>query len=172
MFLGYPPHIKGYKVYNLQTHKVLISRDVKFLETHFPFSKSTVSPNADSSSHDITHDFIPDSVPSGFTPYIPPHPSSPPPLVTSQNHNTPLPDNFSPDTLSVPDSDSELLISSPDVIPEPSTVSPPVLRRSQRVSVPNVRMKDYYVKLYHNTILPSSSSQYPLCNFVDRKSVV
>jgi hypothetical protein len=40
VFLGYPPGTKGYKVYDLQHHKMVISRDVKFLEDIFPFARN------------------------------------------------------------------------------------------------------------------------------------
>ena len=35
---GYPIGQKGYKLYDIETEKFFISRDVKFLETIFPFS--------------------------------------------------------------------------------------------------------------------------------------
>ncbi|XP_071712351.1 uncharacterized protein [Rutidosis leptorrhynchoides] len=41
VFLGYPAHQKGYKLYNLLTKSTFISRDVLFYEHIFPFSKST-----------------------------------------------------------------------------------------------------------------------------------
>ncbi|GJT45205.1 retrovirus-related pol polyprotein from transposon TNT 1-94 [Tanacetum coccineum] len=48
ILIGYPPGQKGYKLYNLSTHKVIHSRDVVFQENVFPFkepaSLSTPSP--------------------------------------------------------------------------------------------------------------------------------
>ncbi|GJT23280.1 retrovirus-related pol polyprotein from transposon TNT 1-94 [Tanacetum coccineum] len=44
LFIGYPLHQKGYKLYNLQTHSVFVSRDVVFYEHVFPFSASTMLP--------------------------------------------------------------------------------------------------------------------------------
>nr|XP_009784507.1 PREDICTED: uncharacterized protein LOC104232924 [Nicotiana sylvestris] len=38
VFLGYPFGKKGYKILNLQTNNIFVSRDVKFVETIFPFS--------------------------------------------------------------------------------------------------------------------------------------
>ncbi|KAJ0518591.1 putative RNA-directed DNA polymerase [Helianthus annuus] len=37
VFLGYPPRTKGYKILDIQTGKIIISRDTKFFEENFPF---------------------------------------------------------------------------------------------------------------------------------------
>lgn len=37
VFVGYPVHTKGYKVLDLDTRQIVISRDVVFHEHHFPF---------------------------------------------------------------------------------------------------------------------------------------
>lgn len=37
IFIGYPYGQKAYKLYDLVTHKVVISRDVIFYEKHFPY---------------------------------------------------------------------------------------------------------------------------------------
>ncbi|RVW99352.1 Retrovirus-related Pol polyprotein from transposon RE2 [Vitis vinifera] len=49
VFIGYPHGQKGYKVYSLKDKKVLISRDVTFFETEFPYQNglSTTSPSLD-----------------------------------------------------------------------------------------------------------------------------
>ena len=41
LFLGYPYNVKGYKLFDLESHFVFISRDVVFHETIFPYSKGT-----------------------------------------------------------------------------------------------------------------------------------
>lgn len=43
VFLGYPVGIKGYKVYDLDAHKILISRNVIFHENVFPFKSKSDS---------------------------------------------------------------------------------------------------------------------------------
>ena len=43
VFLGYPYGVKGFKVLNLATKKIFVSRDVFFRETVFPFISSTYS---------------------------------------------------------------------------------------------------------------------------------
>lgn len=40
VFIGYPYHVKGYRLFELQTHSTLVSSDVIFHETIFPFSMS------------------------------------------------------------------------------------------------------------------------------------
>lgn len=37
VFLGYPPNKKGYKILSLTSKQIVISRDVRFHEMHFPF---------------------------------------------------------------------------------------------------------------------------------------
>ncbi|KAJ0860142.1 putative RNA-directed DNA polymerase [Helianthus annuus] len=41
VFLGYPRGTKGYKVYDVKNQKMVISRDVKFIETVYPFTNAT-----------------------------------------------------------------------------------------------------------------------------------
>ena len=38
IFLGYPPEIKGYRLFDISTREIFVSRDVIFHETIFPFS--------------------------------------------------------------------------------------------------------------------------------------
>lgn len=44
-FLCYPPCYKGYKLLNLETNELFISRDVVFHETIFPFKDTHPSPS-------------------------------------------------------------------------------------------------------------------------------
>lgn len=37
VFIGYVPRQKGYKLYNLDTNQTMISKDVSFIEDHFPY---------------------------------------------------------------------------------------------------------------------------------------
>ena len=45
-FLGYPFNIKGYKLFDLQSHSIFISRDVIFHEKVFPFASHTSLPSS------------------------------------------------------------------------------------------------------------------------------
>ncbi|KAJ0093262.1 hypothetical protein Patl1_24687 [Pistacia atlantica] len=42
-FLGYPPGVKGYKFYDVETKQVFLSRDAVFYEEVFPFHAITSS---------------------------------------------------------------------------------------------------------------------------------
>ena len=42
IFVRYPYGKKGWKVYNLEANETVISRDVVFHKTIFPFSKHTI----------------------------------------------------------------------------------------------------------------------------------
>lgn len=78
LFLGYPPLIKGYKLFNLQTQQCFISRDVKFNETVFPYhlhsTTTFMSPIPPSST--FTDDFIYTSDPSTPNESTPSSPTS------------------------------------------------------------------------------------------------
>lgn len=54
MFLGYPAGYKGYKLLDLETNAISISRHVVFFETIFPFA------TADSTTDDIFEAPAPD----------------------------------------------------------------------------------------------------------------
>lgn len=43
VFIGYPQNQKGYKLYDLDTHELFVSRDVTFFEHIFPFHNSPLS---------------------------------------------------------------------------------------------------------------------------------
>ena len=42
VFVGYPPGIKGYKLLDLQSREIFVSRDVVFHELIFPFHHEEV----------------------------------------------------------------------------------------------------------------------------------
>ncbi|XP_071686916.1 uncharacterized protein [Rutidosis leptorrhynchoides] len=44
IFLGYPSNHRGYRCFDLATHKIILSRHATFDETSFPYSATTTSP--------------------------------------------------------------------------------------------------------------------------------
>jgi hypothetical protein len=93
VFLGYPYSQKGYRLYDLDHHKIFISRDVIFYEDHFPFSQTTPKP----SSPVLPIPFnLPDDVTTHSSPIVeaPVAPSttqtthSPPPITQRSTRST------------------------------------------------------------------------------------
>ena len=100
VFLGYPHGIKGYKVLDLATNSVYISRDIVFYESNFPYA-STSSP-----SNSYLTDFVFPHVNSSSS-------------CTSDCLSSTTPTHSFPD--SIPISDSDLVIShSESVASEPT----------------------------------------------------
>lgn len=46
MFIGYPFNVKGYRVFDLHSHYIFISRDIIFYESVFPFHTSVSTPSS------------------------------------------------------------------------------------------------------------------------------
>ena len=75
VFLGYPNLQKAYKVYDLVTKKILISRDVIFFEKHFPFHLTTAKSSLSSPFYPFflpittnTNDYSDDDITTSTTP--------------------------------------------------------------------------------------------------------
>lgn len=68
ILLGYPYGQKGYKLYDLNNHKVVLSRDVVFKEHILPYKQTDLSNQASSSTSampvDFSDDFL-DEIPTG-----------------------------------------------------------------------------------------------------------
>ncbi|OMO65653.1 hypothetical protein CCACVL1_21443 [Corchorus capsularis] len=85
IFVGYPNGTKGYRVYDLTTKKIFVSRDVRFYENQFPFENTSTSTNdqtvvplpaLEDTDLSITHDSIPPNPPQEQPQ---PHPPTNPP---------------------------------------------------------------------------------------------
>ena len=151
VFLGYPCNVKGYKLYDLDTHVVFVSRDVVFHESVFPFVPSSNS-----------------SIPLNSLPL--PCASSVPPL-----HDEPL--QFQPNTSAFPSHsitqvhhniDNDLLDDVPEAPLDP-IADPIPIRRSTR----SVKRPSYLQEFHCNNVtsvqpLPSSQSgtSHPLSSHV------
>lgn len=89
VFLGYPTHHRGYKCYDLSSHKIIICRHVLFDEHTFPFA-SLHSPK----SH--TYDFLDE----GLSPYVIHHLHQLTPTPSSQPNVPSEPNSSPPDPIS------------------------------------------------------------------------
>ena len=79
VFIGYPYNVKGYKLFDLLSHTVLISRDVVFHEKVFPFSVTEV---VSSSSSFIPLPSMSTPIPSSFYD----NPSQPSSIPSTSSH--------------------------------------------------------------------------------------
>ncbi|XP_074302539.1 uncharacterized protein LOC141634162 [Silene latifolia] len=80
VFIGYPYGQKAYKLYDLDNHKVFVSRDVLFHENIFPFSSQKIQKNSKNPSQnpptnhlaifDTDHDFNANCYPKTSTPHF------------------------------------------------------------------------------------------------------
>lgn len=144
VFIGYPSGQKAYKVLNLDTLQITVSRDVVFQEQHFPFHYS--SPNSSSPFQfflPITTDYIPpsfDDIPdvfqfssdSSLNTLLHSSPLSSPSLISNSNSPS-ISSDPSPPITSPP-----LFI---DTVVDLSQVLP--LRKSSRPHVPPSHLSDY-----------------------------
>ncbi|CAL8150564.1 unnamed protein product [Prunus armeniaca] len=190
VFLGYPLGQKAFKLYDLESHKIFTSRDVKFHENIFPYhtfpSTSLSVPSAFPAPpfpSDVDPFFssspaaTPLSVPSAFP--APPFPSDIDPIFSS-SPAAPLPESTPtsphplpssrPDTTTAPAEPSPPLLSSTPAghVPGSPVTSPhapapdsPPLRRSERIHVPSVRLRDYICNQVMLPIPDHSSSLLP-----------
>ncbi|CAL2238881.1 unnamed protein product [Prunus armeniaca] len=171
IFLGYPYGQKGYRVFDLNQQKVLVSRDVCFFENVFPFlipHQSAASPphhhlpNFSSPHLDPFLHFDMDSLSQAHLPSptagpIPPTgPSDPTLPITPTADLTDMPS-------SSPNTD---LIDLPSPSPYPSPTSPTFApRRSGRSIRPSAYLRDFHLE----TGLPSRTAPMSSTNLVKLK---
>lgn len=157
VFLGYPTGQKGYKLLDLDSHKIFVNRDVRFYEHIFPYKK-TSSPN-----------FIPVPAPDlSYTPSLP-HTIDPLaqdiPIPTTPTTPLASPDLPTPTTLPDP-SRASLPTSTPT---SPSPIAP---RHSTRPRAPPAWHADYQMNFAHiaspplssPTSCPTRGTRHPLSN--------
>ncbi|KAD4887930.1 hypothetical protein E3N88_20003 [Mikania micrantha] len=58
VFLGYPQGTKGYKIFDLESKKIIVSRDVNFHEDKFPFDQFSLETTELFEPHDVIYDEI------------------------------------------------------------------------------------------------------------------
>lgn len=166
VFLGYPQHQKGYKLYNLLTHTSFITIDVTFYEHLFPYSTKSlhqflhpllVSLPTYTCSDDL---FLSTTNPEPFIPSS--FDSNSSPVITS-------PSDSIPSSISTPLSTP---ITPPSLNTLPTVHSSPVLRKSSRPTVPPVWHKDYVIpkstkSTLSHTPMANQVSFTPVCSTFD-----
>ncbi|KAJ0845012.1 putative RNA-directed DNA polymerase [Helianthus annuus] len=190
IFLGYPPRTKGYKIYDTQHRKIVISRDVKFFEDIFPFAnlkfekeEIIVPPSKwDYCEETITNqsplDHSWDNQPETQQPQTPPHANEP----TSNSQPTPSPPSSSvePTSDSQPTTSPHLNHVEPDFEvglenieeetgPDPEHMSEP---RPKRTRIQPRHLQDFDVQLPPSidhtqpTSNQESSTVHPLAHYI------
>ena len=178
VFLGYPFAVKGYKLLNLHSKRIFISRDVVFHESIFPF-QSIPSSTFHSPSDPLSQICTPNAPP---LPIDDPHSKSVP-LVNglTSDHAPDLPSDHTDHPISqlLEDHFSDLpkdlsVYLSNDIVDNPQLHLDPVsplsnpsdssLKRSTRVSKPPTYLQSYK----YNTL----STRYPIANFFFLSQVV
>ena len=167
VFVGYPFGQKAYRLYDFDNHNFLVSRDVVFHETIFPFLTTTPTPQ-------LIHPTLPAITDTPTQPSLTPitidTPPSPSPPMTTDTHPSPPP-NY-PDNTTTP----------PPPLPQSTTPPlspPPPLRRSARIPQPSVLLRDFECNNTMSTTHSDSSSaitqrkvsRYPLSNSLSYRNL-
>ena len=162
--MGYPYGVKGFKVLNLATRKIFVSRDVLFHEIVFPFISSTYSSSPHSTitfphifpSLDISNDSLPyvSHLVDPITTFILDSPSHFDPTPALSNSDLPpFPLLHTTSDLPISDLPKSVPTSTPSDVPLPSAHADPVaipfpnfvpsLRKSTRITKAPTYLKDY-----------------------------
>ncbi|KAI9178269.1 hypothetical protein LWI28_024501 [Acer negundo] len=182
VFIGYPLGIKGYRLFDVRTKQVFVSRDVIFHEEIFPFHtiatfESLIDPFPEFvlplSASSVVHST------SLTSPSISLHPESEanPPLVVASRESEIL----ISDPISMPHTD--VVDVSPTQSPLDSHIDHPEetiphdhnthLRRSSRVPQPPSYLRDFHCSLVsqHDVSSPVCSTAYPLNEVLSYQSL-
>lgn len=165
VFIGYPPGMKAFKLYNIETHQFLISRDVIFHENIFPFHKVTLqNEQAKLLSHHV--------LPTPFNihlPYIESQTTNtlPIPLQQSETSQQPQPDLHDQPQQSKLDQHSSKIEPS-QTIPATQQINTSDLpqmvpvRKSSRPTKAPCYLRDYHCSIINQNSLPFLNTCYPL----------
>lgn len=149
MFFGYPPGMKGYKLYDIESKKIFVSRDIIFHEEVFPFHSVVVA----------------STLTDPFPDLVLPTPLREVPISTYTHDPTPSSEVHSSSSHCLHD------VHSP-IIPLPESPSSPSLvpvRKSFKIPHPPSYLRDFHCNLSsltdHPALIPSRS-MYLLGDFL------
>ncbi|CAN1165361.1 Retrovirus-related Pol polyprotein from transposon TNT 1-94 [Linum perenne] len=145
VFIGFQPGVKGYKLLEIKSQKVILSRNVLFHELILPYRKSDSIVNTDDSF------------------CIPPQPQVTLESLAPVNdlNETPLTNNSEEDDINNhPSVDSEPVT---ETCNSPTTSTTSLIpRRSTRISKPPSYLKDYHCTFLATGKIPKDHAIYPL----------
>ena len=142
--MGYSPRIKGYKLYDIQSKQIFISRDVVFYENIFPFHTLVSS----------------DRLADPFPDLVLPHPFL---KVTTVSSSSLPPDYISQDNYDVGNSIEPIVSHLPD---SHNIYDNAPVRKATRSVKPPSYLRDFHCNLLSHKELPPCNSSYPLSNYL------
>ncbi|KAD3336139.1 hypothetical protein E3N88_31658 [Mikania micrantha] len=165
VFVGYPPGTKGYKIFDIEKKKIIVSRDVRFFEKIFPYMKLKKECR-DPAYFEVStwHDEDAETEHNEADTQNQAPPDLPNSIVEDDNEDPPASHN--PVTKATNDQENADLNIEP-----PNNIKDQPAREKRSKSQPN-RFRDFNVKLPpsidHTLTAPaqSSSTVYPLANYV------
>ena len=158
VYLGHRSGVKGFLVYDLATHEVIVSRNVIFHEKCFPFKTACISSDTSNFVIPAAHNGLDSTDITSYFPYT--SHSAPPP--SSHAPPSPLPNLSQSPTAATHNSASA---SPPDTSPIPDF---PV-RRSQRQRKTPSYLQDFHCALSSSTVMDQDSTKsilYPISQYV------
>ncbi|XP_022897798.1 uncharacterized protein LOC111411504 [Olea europaea var. sylvestris] len=158
VFFGYPPVIKGYKLYDVSSKSFIVSKDVIFHENHFPFhSLDSTSELIDSFADVVLPHIMPNS-------YI--HHSTSEPSTSVGN-------DISMESIHLPTiepfSNSSFDHNKDAQTSDFSQTFHFAPRQTTRVSKPPSYLHEFHCNLLANRVPPVNNSTYPLSNYLSYK---
>lgn len=157
IFVGFPFNKKGYRIYDMKTRQIYVSRDVQFHEVVFPYQDLQSPPfNNSISINTQILDYKFDDTPSTLATQT----NSPP----RNSHNDNLNDSIVTISSSQDDTSFNLPPISIETLPNnpPTELYPSNHRHSQRICTSSVRLKDYVTKIN----IVTSKFKFPLKNYL------
>ena len=145
VFLGYSSGYKGYKVLNIETHQVFVSRNVIFKEHIFPFHTLNDSIPSDEL---FSKTILPMSTPVALDSVLQVHPVTLPSSSSASSSSSALPH----------------VTTSRETGPSVIGQSQLLRIRPQRTARTLGYLSEYHCSFIHHTPLPCSSSLYPLAS--------
>ncbi|KAL4592837.1 hypothetical protein LXL04_005843 [Taraxacum kok-saghyz] len=169
VLIGYPPGMKAYKLLDLSTREIFMSRDVIFHENVFPFTQS--AQNFDNDPFALLVLPIPFQSENESTHSIPTPISTP---TSNESDNDSIPTPISTPTSNESDNDS---IPSNSVLidPQPSTASnADSSTRPQRIRQKPSYLQDYHCNLVNGAenLIPSKLQPDTLCHQKNPKTTM
>ncbi|XP_071719480.1 uncharacterized protein [Rutidosis leptorrhynchoides] len=167
VLLGYPLTQKGYILYNLETHKVFVTRDVTFNESIFTFKQLTTQP---SNSEHFNPDIL--ATDNTSTTYqtntiTPTMPTTTPTINTPSTNTLTEPQNQQPNTEhttednhSPQQTEPQNNVTSSQQNTQTTTSNNTTTRKSSRTHNPPTKLKDYHYKLPQANINSISKFHY------------